>query len=109
MIETKEILTIELPANTPFKKWSDGVGKSTIFTELLIGCEELLYNDLDKVYCFTIIPNGRRDNIDFVVRRGGIENTLNKIMSWGIENEQYLMCSRVKELQSFIHEPEKIT
>ena len=104
MEELKQILTIEVPVETTLHDWSQGKGKEVIFPELLIGCEELLYHDLEKVYCLKVITyeNGRQDNIDFIVRRDGIENTLEKIMEWGLETEHYLLCSRVRDLNTIL-------
>ena len=108
MEDIKEILTIEVPVNTTLYDWSQGKGKEVIFPELLIGCEELLYHDLEKVHCLKVITyeNGREDNIDFVVRMDGVENTLNKMMEWGLENEKYLFCQRIQNLQTILNKEE---
>ena len=108
MEEHKEIRTVEIPNDTNIYDWSLGEGKEVIFPELLIGCEELLYHDLEKVYCLKAITyeNDRKDPIDFIVRREGVENTLEKIHNWALDNEHYLMCRRVTNLQKVLEENE---
>ncbi len=107
MDTTKEILTVTLPENEMIYDWSRGIGKSIIFPELLIGCEELLYNDLEKVYCMKVITNEsdiNQEPVDFVVRKDGVENTLQRILEWSLNEEEYLMCDRVVKLQSGLNE-----
>jgi len=103
---TKEILTVHVPKELTIFDWSRGIGKSVIFPELLVGCEELLYSDLDKVHCMKVITNEfdiNKDPVDFVVRRNGVKKTLQRILEWSLSQEEYLMCARVVKLQNIVN------
>ena len=45
---------------------------------------------------------GRKEKkaFDFFVEWNGIEDTLEKLMEWALQEEKYEMCSEIKELQS---------
>ena len=104
--EPKEIYTVEIPFDTTMFEWARSEkGKSIVFPELLIGCEELIYGNVDTIHCMTVISyeTGRPEEHEFVVREYTIENTLKKIMDWSIENEYYENeCVRIRELQKIL-------
>ena len=107
MNEPKEILTIYI-GNSDIFEWATDTGKSLLMPELLIGCEELLYNDLLEVKCLRVESLVREQHkaFDFSIHRDGCEDTLNKIMEWALENEEYEACQRVKNLFEYIEERE---
>lgn len=101
MDEPKKILTVYIGSNDIFE-WATNTGKSILMPELLVGCEELLYNDLLQVKCLRVesFVRGEHKAFDFSITRDGYEDTLIKIMEWALENEEYEMCSRVHNLQN---------
>jgi hypothetical protein len=103
MDEPKKILTVYIGEEDIFQ-WTMGVGKSILMPELLIGCEELLYNDLDEVKCARIeaVIRGKAKAFDFNVKQDGIEDTLEKIMQWALETEEYEICQRVQNLNEYL-------
>jgi hypothetical protein len=38
---------------------------------------------------------------DFSIYKDGYDETLDKIMEWALENEEYEMCQRVTELKNY--------
>lgn len=105
MTEKKKIIIAVLDKKMTIKSWiKTDSGKSMIFPELLLGCEELLYNDLDKVFCMKVITHETRklEPVDFVVRRNGIVKTLSKILEWALEIEDYEMAARVRNLNDVL-------
>jgi len=72
--------------------------------ELLVGCEEILYSELDEVKCVRVetIIRGKKKAFDFNVRRNHIQDTLDKILEWALDEEEYEMCERVKNLNEYI-------
>lgn len=103
MDEPKKILTIHIGKNDIYE-WTMGVGKDTIMQELLIGCEELLYNKLEEVKCLRVesLVRGKQTAFDFSVKEDGVNDTLEKIMEWALQNEEYEICERVKNLMEFL-------
>lgn len=107
MDEPKAITHIYI-GDTDIYEWTMGVGKSILMPELLIGCEELLYNDLDEVTCVRVeaLVRGKAKAFDFNVRQVGVEDTLEKIMEWSLSNEEYEMCQRVRNLNEYLEKSE---
>lgn len=103
MTDEKKILTIHI-GDTDIYEWTMGVGKSHLMPELLIGCEELLYNELDEVKCVRVEAQIRKQKkaFDFSVQRKSIGDTLDKILEWALNEEEYEMCERVKNLNEYI-------
>jgi len=107
MDEPKKILTVYIGGDDIYE-WATDKGKSILMPELLIGCEELLYNDLIQIKCLRVESFVRQKHtaFDFSITRDGCEDTLNKIMEWALENEEYESCQRVKNLLEYIEEKE---
>lgn len=103
MDEPKKILTVHIGKIDIFE-WTMGTGKHILMPELLVGCEELLYNDLDEVRCLRVEAEirGKQKAFDFSVKAEGVHDTLDKIMQWALENEEYETCSRVRDLIEFL-------
>jgi hypothetical protein len=104
MDEPKKILTVHI-GKIDIWEWAIGGGKDILMPELLVGCEELLYNDLDEVKCLRVEAEirGKQKAFDFSVKSEGVQDTLDKIMKWGLENEEYESCSRVRDLLDYIN------
>lgn len=103
MTEEKKILTIHI-GNTDIYEWTMGEGKRALMPELLVGCEELLYNDLDEVRCVRVEAQIRKEKkaFDFSVQRKSVEDTLDKILQWALYEEEYEICERVKNLNNYL-------
>jgi hypothetical protein len=102
MDEPRKILTIYI-GNSDIFEWATNKGKSILMSELLVGCEELLYNELTEVKCLRVesFVRGKHMAYDFSIYKDGYEETLEKIMDWALENEEYEICQRVTELQNY--------
>ena len=115
MTEKKKVIVAVLGKNMNIKSWiTTDEGKELIFPELLLGCEELLYKKLDKVFCMKVVTQESRnlEPIDFVVRKQGVRKTLSKILNWALENEDYEIAVRVRNLNDVLkkqNEKERIT
>lgn len=103
MTEEKKILTVHI-GDTDIYEWTLGEGKHTLMPELLVGCEELLYNELDEVKCVRVeaIIRGKQKAFDFNVQRNHIQDTLDKILEWALYEEEYEICERVKNLNEYL-------
>lgn len=104
MDEPKEVLVCYIGDEDPFTWMQSDYGKTVLMPELLVGCEEVLYNEVDEVKCARIEAYVRRQHkaFDFNVRRKDITDTLDKIMEWSLDTEEYEMCQRVKNLYDYI-------
>ena len=95
-----DILTVYL-GDEPVDEWIRGIGKTVIMPELLKACESIAYGKSNTKLCAVIISevNFKSYNYHLSVKRKSMGDTLNKIMEWALENEEYKMCARVKKLQ----------
>jgi hypothetical protein len=105
MTEEKEvkILTIYL-GDTDIYEWTQGVGKSILMPQLLIGCEKMIDENLEDYKCarVEVLLRGNPKAFDFAVDKTHVNETLSKILEWSLEEEEYEMCQRVKDLQEKI-------
>ena len=83
-------------------------GKSTMMPLLIKGCEEVIDENLDEHMVLRIESFVRyiHKAYDFYVRRDEIEDTLDKIMEWALEQEQYEICGRVKKILDILNKEE---
>ena len=82
-------------------EWLQGIGKAILMPILLKVAEEVIYESLEEKQAARVEAQirGKMKAFDFFVRMEGIEDTLDKVMEWALQEEEYEMCSKVKSLQ----------
>ena len=82
-------------------EWLQGIGKAIIMPILLKVAEEVIYESLEEKQAARVEAQirGKMKAFDFFVRMEGIEDTLDKVMEWALQEEEYEMCGKVKSLQ----------
>ena len=83
--------------------WMHG-NPQTIWPELVTAAEELLYNDENEVLALQVENriNIKRGIFDLFVRKQEVNDTLSKAMVWAIDEEEYELCTRIKNLEDFL-------
>ena len=83
--------------------WMHG-NPQTIWPELVTEAEELLYNDENEVLALQVENriNNKRGIFDLFVRKQEVNDTLSKAMVWAIDEEEYELCTRIKNLEDFL-------
>ena len=83
--------------------WMHG-NPQTIWPELVTAAEELLYNDENEVLALQVENriNNKRGIFDLFVRKQEVNDTLSKAMVWAIDEEEYELCTRIKNLEDFL-------
>jgi hypothetical protein len=94
---TKERLNeIFIGDKDPFT-WVMYEGKETLmgvlYSTILLVMEEELESKIAARIFYTY--NGNKKSMDFVVNRDGIEDTIEKVFEWALENEEYLWCQEL--------------
>lgn len=104
MDEPKRIRTCYIGHKDPYEWMLSDEGKSTVMPELLLGCEEILYKDVEEVRCVRIESFVRKKHnaFDFSVNKSDVVETLDKIMEWALTEEEYEICERVKNLHEYL-------
>ena len=77
--------------------WVMYEGKETLmgvlYSTILLVMEEELESKIAARIFYTY--NGNKKSMDFVVNRDGIEDTIEKVFEWALENEEYLWCQEL--------------
>lgn len=81
--------------------WTMYEGKSTIMPILFEKSKELIENNLESKKALRVeaIIRGEKKAFDFFVKKDEIEDTLEKILNWAIDEEYYEMCGEINRLQ----------
>lgn len=98
---TEETVKTIYIGNTDIFEWTQGVGKEMLMPILLKGCERLIDEEIDELPCARInaLVNHKSKDFEFSVQRKNINDTISKILEWSLQNEEYEMCQRIKELE----------
>jgi len=107
--KSTDTLTVYL-GDEPIVQWIRGIGKVTMMHELLHGCEVILNGGIDSKLCVILIGevNHKSFNYYISVKLKSVSVTLDKIMEYGLESEEYELCARVKKLYEIINEQPQI-
>ena len=102
-MEEERVFTVHI-GETDIFEWTQGIGKAILMPILLKVCEEVIYDNLEEKTAAKIqfSLKGKPKIYDFVVKFDGIEDTLDKIMGWALDEEEYKMCQSVKYLQDYV-------
>lgn len=87
-------------------EWLTYEGKPYLMPELLTGFEKILYEgDIEEIKVFRVetLIRDQQKAFDFFARKWEMEDTLDKIMEWALEDEEYEICERVKNIREYIH------
>lgn len=86
-------------------EWTQGVGRNILMPKIFEASNDLIENELDSKLAVRVkfLEGNRKLTYDFVVQRKGIDNTLEKVMDWALQEEEYEMCSEIKRLQDKLY------
>ena len=78
--------------------WVTYDGKETLMGVLYATILSVIEEELDEKIAARIYYNwgGSQKSMDFVVTRDGIEDTVDKVFQWALENEEYRWCEELK-------------
>ena len=76
-------------------------GKETLMGLLYSTILDVVENELDQKIAARIHCNfsNRQKSMDFVVNREGIEDTIEKVFEWALENEEYEWCAELTSIK----------
>ncbi len=102
-MKKETIFTVHI-GETDIQEWTQGIGKGILMPILLEVCGEVIYSDIKEKIAARVnfSLKGKPKIYDFVVKKNGIWDTLNKIMNWTLEEEKYEMSQKVKVLQDYL-------
>lgn len=91
--------------NTDIYEWTMGVGKDILMPKLFSAVENLIENDLQTKLAARVkaLEGKKTFTFDFVVKRDNIDDTLEKILQWALDREEYEMCSEIKKIQDKLY------
>jgi glutamyl-tRNA reductase len=100
MTEERRVYTVYIGEKDPYD-WTINTGKNILMPIVLKTCEELIEEGLEKKQAVRVEANIRNTlkAFDFWVKRENLQETLDKVMDWALDNEEYEMCSIIKKLE----------
>ena len=93
--------------DTDPKEWfQSGEGKAVLMPVLFKVSEEVIEDKIEEKHAARVEAQirGKMKAFDFFVTFNAVDDTLNKIMKWALQEEEYEMCSKIKKLQGKINE-----
>lgn len=103
-LEEREILTLEATYDT-YETWLDD-NRMEIMSELVKACEELLIDELEETHVVNVkvkTPVGYMIQV-FKIYREDVVSGLEKVMKYCIDEEEYELAHKVKQMQDYIEE-----
>ena len=102
-MKEETVFTVHI-GETDIFEWTQGIGKAVLMPILLKTCEEVIYDNQEEKIAAKVqfSLKGKPKIYDFVVKFDGIDDTLEKIMNWALEEEEYEMCRDIKYLQDYV-------
>lgn len=93
----ERVFTVHI-GETDVYEWVQGVGKAVLMPILFEVCKEVIEEQEEERIAARVqfSLKGKPKVYDFLVRLDGVEDTLDKIMNWAIEEEEYELCSKIK-------------
>ena len=108
-MEEEKVFTAYIGEKDPHE-WLQGVGKAILMPILFKVSEEVIEESLEEKHAARVEAQirGKMKAFDFFVRMEGIEDTLDKVMSWALEEEEYELCGKVKKLQEILYKNQNL-
>lgn len=100
MIKRENVLTIYIGDKDP-QSWLQDTGKSVLMPVLLKTAEAIISEGLEEKQAARVetLIRGKKKALDFFVRRDSIYETIDKVMEWALQEEEYEMCTEIKNLK----------
>lgn len=100
------VMTCYIGNNDPHEWLTSSEGKAMVMPVLTKGCEELVDSNKDEKKVLRVESIVRRTHTahDFWVRKKDIGDTLEKIMDWALDTEEYEICARIKKIEDKLQE-----
>lgn len=82
-------------------EWVQNEGKSVLMPQLFSALKNLYEEDLEKQLAARVKCkiNKRDHTFDFIVNKENSDDTIDKIMEWALEEEEYELCSEIQQFQ----------
>lgn len=101
MKKLKDILTVYI-GNEDVENWSSELGHEIIISELIRGYQTLIRDSIDSLVFLIVNSDTRKGKLktyDFIMFPDHMTSTLNKMLEWAIENEEYEKCAQIIKLK----------
>jgi hypothetical protein len=100
------VFTAYIGDTDPQEWFQSGEGKAVLMPVLFKVSEEVIEDKIEEKHAARVEAQirGKMKAFDFFVTFNAVDDTLNKIMKWALQEEEYEMCSKIKKLQGKINE-----
>ena len=103
MSKSQKVKTIHI-GDKDIYHWTMFEGKDFIMPLLYKSIHQLIKEDLDELRACRVeaIIRGESKAFDFFVKKDELDDTIEKIMEWALQEERYDICSGIQELKTNI-------
>ena len=101
----REILEFKVDAGN-LSDWMQ-TNKPMLMGEIVAASEELVYKSLEQLDAFKIVVKevAGRTILNTVIRKVDLSESLNAMLTWAIETEEYELAHRIKLLKEYSEKP----
>jgi len=98
-MKNKKVFTVYIGENDIYE-WSMNEGKDVLMPQIFKGVKKVYSKELDEIHVARVETSirGQKKAFDFWVKDDEIEDTIDKLMEWSLESENYELCSEIKKL-----------
>ena len=104
MSDSREILDLDVDFED-YPNWVED-NRTLFLKETILASEEMVHNNLDNILIMTINVRGDIGGIRLVcnLNREDLVESMEKVLEKCVEDEEYKLAQRVKNLQDYINE-----
>lgn len=101
-----KVFTAYIGDSDPQEWLQSGEGKAILMPILFKVSEEVIKDRIEEKHAARIEAQirGKMKAFDFFIHLDNVNDTLNKIMEWALNEEKYEVCSHIKMLQEKTNE-----
>jgi len=105
MTDKRRVYTAYIGDTDPYE-WTMYTGKPILMPVIFKTCKDIVEENLEEKQAARVeaVIRGNPKAFDFWVKREEMDTTLEKVMEWALDAEEYEMCSEIKELRERLHD-----
>ena len=98
-MKDKRVFTVYI-GKSDIYEWSMNEGKDVLMPKIFEGVKKVYSSELNEIHVARVETTirGQKKAFDFFVKDEEMQDTIDKLMDWALESENYEMCSEIKRM-----------
>lgn len=99
-MEERQVYTVYIGETDPYE-WTMSTGKNILMPIIFKTCQEMFDEGVSEKQALRVesVIRNTPKAFDFWVKKENVEDTLQKVMDWALEEEEYEMCRDISNLR----------